>query len=59
MGLPGEGGGSLPSIRIRPGGGDGGERGVVLNEPNPQKILTLLKKMGHFPVLENDPDKWN
>lgn len=31
-----------------------GERAVIFREPNPQKVLGLLKKMGHFPVMEED-----
>lgn len=31
-----------------------GERAVILRESNPQKVLNLLKKMGHYPVMEED-----
>ncbi len=39
-----------------------GERAVILREPNPQKVLNLLKKMGHYPVMEADEREslgWN
>ena len=39
-----------------------GERAVILSEPNPQKVLGLLQKMGHYPVMEEDEREdlgWN
>lgn len=39
-----------------------GERAVILCEDNPQKVLNLLKKMGHYPVMDMDEREameWN
>ncbi|MBK8575129.1 MAG: helicase-associated domain-containing protein [Elusimicrobia bacterium] len=39
-----------------------GERAVILREANPEKVLNLLKKMGHYPVMEVDEREslfWN